>query len=408
MIDVLVRADFPILALKINNNPLIYFDNAATSQKPKIVIDKLVEYYRETNANIHRGIHYLSEKATEEYEESKRKVAKFIGAKNEKEIIYTRNTTESLNLIAYSYVLNNLKRGDLVITTEMEHHSNIVQWQLLVQKIGIKLEFIPVKDDFSLDLEIYQKLLKRKPKLVTFVHASNVIGTINPAKEMTKMAHKKGTIVLVDGAQSAPHMKVDMQDLDCDFFAFSSHKMCGPTGIGVLYGKQKLLEKMPPFLSGGDMIEKVTLKKSTWNKLPWKFEAGTPNIADAIAFGAAIDYLENIGIENIEKYEKGLVSYTLKRLQEIEDVEVFGQDDSNEKRGSMIAFTIKGIHPHDIAQILNEEGIAIRAGHHCAQPLHKKFKKAATARASFYLYNTMKEVDRMIEALNKVIKIFGR
>lgn len=406
MLNISIRKDFPILSTKVNGKPLIYLDNSATSQKPKVVIDKLVEYYKTVNANIHRGIHTLSEKATEEYENSKRKVAKFIGAKDEKEIVYTRNTTESINLVAYSFANSILKKNDLVISTEMEHHSNIVPWQLLKTRLGIRLEFVPVKDDFSLDLEEYDRLLKKKPKLVTFVHASNVLGTINPAKEMTSMAHKARAYVLIDGAQSAPHMKVNVKNIDCDLFAFSAHKMCGPTGIGVLYGKQNILEKMPPFLSGGDMINDVSLEKSTWNKLPWKFEAGTPNIADAIAFGAAIDYLEKIGMGEIEKHEREITSYAIKKMEEIEGLEIFGEDDSRKHRGGMVAFTLACAHPHDIAQILNDEGIAVRSGHHCAQPLHKKFKKAATTRASFYLYNTKDEVDRMIEALNKVVKMF--
>ena len=406
MLDPTIRADFPILGIRLKNNSLVYFDNTATSQKPKIVIDKLVEYYKKTNANIHRGIHYLSEKATEEYEKSKIKVAKFINAKSEKEIIYTRNTTESINLVAYSLANSILKKGDLIISTEMEHHSNIVPWQVLKDRIGIKLEFIPVKKDFLLDLEEYKKLLEKKPKLVVFTQASNVLGTINPAEEITQLAHKKKALVLIDGAQSAPHMKVDMKGLNCDFFAFSSHKMCGPTGIGVLYGKEKVLNDIPPFLSGGDMINSVTYKNSTWNKLPWKFEAGTPNIADGIAFGTTIDYLDKIGMDKIEKHERELTSYALKYMLKIKGLEIFGLNDKLEKRGGMVSFTIKGVHPHDIAQVLNDDGIAIRSGHHCAQPLHKKFRKSSTARASFYLYNTIEEIDRMIDSLRKVVKIF--
>jgi cysteine desulfurase/selenocysteine lyase len=406
MLNSTIREDFPILKIKVNGKPLIYLDNCATSQKPQVVIDKLVEYYTKTNANIHRGIHYLSEKATEEYDNSKIKVVKFINAKSEKEIIYTRNTTESINLIAYSWGLENLKKNDIIVTTEAEHHSNIVPWQLLCEKTGAKLKYIPVKPDFTLDLEKYKKLLERKPKLVTLVHASNVIGLVNPIKEMTKMAHNSGAIVLIDAAQSAPHMKIDVDDIDCDFLAFSSHKMCGPTGIGVLFGKQEILEKMPPFLAGGDMIKRVEYEKSTWNKLPWKFEAGTPNIADAIAFGTAIDYLEEIGMEAIEKHERELTSYALDKLKEVKGFEVFGLSDTSGQRGGMIAFTLKDAHPHDIAQILNEEGIAIRSGHHCAQPLHTKFKKAATARISFYIYNTKEDVNKTIEALKKVVKMF--
>ena len=408
MLNPSIRADFPILGIKVNNKPLIYLDNSATSQKPKVFIKKLVEYYEQTNSNIHRGIHYLSEKATSEYEESKRKVASFINAKSENEIIYTRNTSESLNLIAYTWAMNRLKKGDIVLSSEMEHHSNIVPWQIAGQRRGIKLQFIPVKDDYTLDLEVYGKLLEKKPKLVTFVHASNVLGTINPVKKMVAMAHKVGAITLIDGAQSVPHMPVDMQDLGCDFFAFSAHKMCGPTGIGVLYGKESFLKRTDPFLAGGDMISTVTFKKSTWNKLPWKFEAGTSNIADGIAFGTSIDYLKQIGMKNIEKHERELTAYALNQMSTIEGLEVFGQDNSVHERGGMVTFTLKCAHPHDIAHILNEEGIAIRSGNHCAQPLHSKFHKAATARVSFYLYNTKEEIDKLIEALHKVCDLFGK
>jgi len=407
MLDPSIRADFPVLSLRVNNKPLVYFDNCATSQKPKQVIDAISKYYRTTNANIHRGIHYLSEKATTAYEASKEKVAKFIGAKDVREIIYTRNATEAINLVAYSFAQASFKKGDLIISTEMEHHSNIVPWQLLAKSIGIKLEYIPVKDDYTLDMDEYKRLLKKKPKLVTIVHASNVVGTINPVIEMTKLAHKAGARVLIDGAQSAPHMKVDMRKLDCDFFVLSAHKMLGPTGMGVLYGKRSLLEKMEPYQGGGDMIDKVTLKKSTWNKLPYKFEAGTPNIAGGIAFGATIDYLENIGMQKIEEHERELVSYTLGKLREIKEFELFGQDDSVSARGGMIAFNLSCAHPHDTAQILNDEGIAVRSGHHCAQPLHTKFKKAASTRVSFYIYNTFEEVDRFIKDLNKVIDTFS-
>jgi cysteine desulfurase/selenocysteine lyase len=407
MLDTSIRGDFPILSQQINGKPLIYFDNSATSQKPLQVIEKLAKYYKTINANIHRGIYYLSEKATEEYEESKRKVAKFIKADSLQEIVYTRNTTESINLVAYSLCGDIIKEGDLVLSTEMEHHSNIVPWQILQKKFHFNVEYIPILDDYTLDLEIYKKLLKKKPKLVTFVHSSNVIGTINPVKEMTKIAHKVKALVLIDGAQSAPHMKIDVSDINCDFFAFSSHKMCGPTGIGVLYGKKDLLEKISPFMGGGEMIKEVTLSKSTWNNLPYKFEAGTPDIADGIAFGAAIDYLEELGLGNIEKHEKELIDYTLGRFNELKQIEVFGLTDTKLKRGGMIAFTIKGAHPHDISQILNEDGIAIRAGNHCAQPLHTRFRKRSTARASFYMYNTKEEIDIFINSLKKVIKMFS-
>lgn len=406
MINPSIKNDFPILSIKVNEKPLIYFDNCATTHKPNIVIDKLVEYYKQTNANIHRGIHYLSEKATEEYEESKQKVAKFINARSEKEIIYTRNTTESINLVAYSWGAANLKKGDLVLSTELEHHSNIVPWQILRDKIGIQLEYIPIKDDFSIDQDKYDKLLLKKPKLVTFVHASNVTGTVTQAKEIIGKAREAGAITLLDAAQSVPHMKTDVQNCNCDFLVFSAHKMCGPTGIGVLYGKKEILEDMPPFLGGGEMIKSVSYEKSSWNNLPWKFEAGTPNVAAGVGFGTTIDYLSKIGIEKIEEYERDLTSYALKRLEEIKGLKVFGQGDSREKRGSMISFTMENVHPHDIAQVLNDDGIAIRSGHHCAQPLHKKFKIPATARVSFYFYNNKEEIDKMIESLHKVLNIF--
>ncbi|MFC1780532.1 cysteine desulfurase [Patescibacteria group bacterium] len=407
MLNSKIRDDFPILKTKVNGKPLIYLDNCATSQKPQVVIDKLVEYYTKTNANIHRGIHYLSEKATEEYEESKRKVVKFINASSDKEVIYTRNTTESINLIAYSWGLENLKKGDTIISTEIEHHSNIVPWQLLAEKTGANLEFVEVKDNFEFDLDHYQELLQKNAKFVAIVHSSNVIGVVNPIKKMVKLAHDAGAKVLVDAAQSAPHMKLDVQDIGCDFLAFSSHKMCGPTGIGVLFGKSKILEEMPPFLAGGDMIKKVEYEKSTWNKLPWKFEAGTPNIADSIAFGTTIDYLESIGMTEIEKHERELTSYALDKMKKVKGLEVFGLNDTPMQRGGMISFTLKNAHPHDIAQILNEDGIAIRSGHHCAQPLHNKFQIPATARISFYIYNTKEEIDKTGEALKKVVKMFS-
>ena len=402
-----IRKDFPILSTEVNGKPLIYLDNAATTQKPKAVIDKLVEYYSKTNANIHRGIHYLSEKATQEYEESKNLTAKFINAKSNKEIIYTRNTTESINLVAYACGLASLKKGDIIISSEMEHHSNIVPWQEITKKTGAILKFIKVKDDFPLDLEDYKSLLKLKPKLAAFTHASNVLATINPVKEMTELAHDAGSLVLIDGAQAAPHMKIDMQSIGCDFYAFSAHKMCGPTGIGVLYGKEKILMEMEPFLFGGDMIKSVNFEKSEWNDLPWKFEAGTSNIADGIAFGEAIKYLNKIGIENITTHVRDLTNYALDKIQKIDGVNVFGVSDNAKERGAVIAFTTDFAHPHDIAQILNEDGIAIRSGNHCAQPLHNKFNVQATSRASFYFYNTKEEVDFFIEKLIGVKKIFS-
>ena len=401
------RSDFPILKTKVNNKPLVYLDNAATTQKPKQVIDKLTEYYTKTNSNIHRGIHHLSEKATQQYENSKEILKEFVNADSSDQLIYTRNTTESLNLVAYSWARKNLKKGDAIVTTEMEHHSNIVPWQLLAEKKELNLKFIPVKKDYTLDLEKYKTILKNNNvQLVTFMHVSNVLGTVNDAKEIIRLAHENDAIAVVDGAQSAPHMKVDVTEMDADFYAFSSHKMCGPTGIGVLYGKKKILEEMPPFLAGGDMIETVTLKESTWNKLPWKFEAGTPDIADGIAFGEAVKYLQTIGIDEIHKHEQELIRYAIKQLSGIKGLKIFGQSDISENRAAVAAFHTDFAHPHDIAQLLNEEGIAVRSGNHCAQPLHKKFNIMATARASFYFYNEKEEIDKLIEAIKKVKKFF--
>lgn len=407
MIDPSVRSDFPIFSVRVNDKPLVYFDNSATSQKPNSVIKALTEYYQTYNANIHRGIHELSEKATEAYEQSKEKVAKLINAESAKEIIYTRNTTESINLVTHTWALENLSEGDIIVLSEMEHHSNIVPWQIVARQTKSSIEYIPVKSDYTLDLDAYKEILKKKPKIVSVVHASNVLGTVNPIKEIVKLAKKSKALTLIDGAQSVPHMQVDVRDIDCDFFAFSSHKMCGPTGIGVLYGKKELLTDMPPFLSGGDMIRKVTYKSTTWNHLPWKFEAGTPDIADGIAFGAAVEYLKKLGLDTIEHHEREITNYALERMQEITGLKIFGQDSTPRQRGGMISFTLESAHPHDIAEILNEDGIAIRSGHHCAQPLHTRFKKAATARASFYLYNTKEEVDRFIESLARVNKIFN-
>ncbi|HKJ27865.1 MAG TPA: cysteine desulfurase, partial [Anaerolineales bacterium] len=362
-------------------------------------------YYRSTNANIHRGIHVLAEEATSQYEGAREKVARFINAASAREIIYTRNTTESINLVAYSWGRKNLKAGDVIILTEMEHHSNLVPWQILAEEIGVNLEFIPVTGDGLLDLEMYQKLLSKQPKLVSFMHMSNVLGTINPAKEIIRMAHEAGALVLVDGAQSVPHFAVDVQALDADFYAFSSHKMCGPTGMGILYGKEKLLNAMPPFLGGGDMIKRVELRKFTPNSLPYKFEAGTPAIAEAVGLGAAVDYLESVGMDAVALHEQELTEYALERLAEVPEVTVFGP--SAEHKGGVASFTFSDVHPHDIAQIVDRDGVAVRAGHHCAMPLHEKFDIPATARASFYLYNSKRDVDRLIEGLYKVKELFG-
>ncbi|HVN54881.1 MAG TPA: cysteine desulfurase [Anaerolineaceae bacterium] len=401
-----IREDFPILSREIRPGvPLIYLDSTATSQKPRQVIEAMDEYYRRSNANIHRGLHTLAEEATAAYESARERIARFIHARVARELVYTRNATEAINLIAYSWGRKFLQEGDLVILTEMEHHSNLVPWQMLAAEKNLRLEFIPVREDGLLDLETYQALLELRPKLVAFTQMSNVLGTINPAKELIRQAHQVGALTLVDGAQSVPHFPVDVQDLDVDFLAFSAHKMCGPTGIGILYGKEALLQEMPPFLGGGDMIRKVHLRSFTPNELPHKFEAGTPAIAEAVGFGVAVDYLAGIGLESIAVYEKELIAYAMERLEEIPGVTVFGPP--AEQRGGVTAFAMKDIHPHDVAQILDTYGIAIRAGHHCAMPLHEKFKIQATSRASFYLYNQKEDVDRLVEAIYHVKHIFG-
>ncbi len=401
-----IRKDFPIIQRKTHENvPLVYLDSTATSQKPLAVIEAMNDYYRRSNANIHRGVHTLAEEATAMYEEAREKIAKFINAPSSKQVIYTRNATESINLVAYTWARANLKTGDLVILTEMEHHSNLVPWQMLQAERGIELDFIPVTEDGLLDLDAYKTLLSRTPKLVAFTHMSNVLGTINPAADIIRMAHEIGAVTVVDAAQSVPHLSVDVQALDADFLAFSAHKMCGPTGIGALYGKTELLESMPPFLGGGDMIKEVKLRSFRPNTLPHKFEAGTPAIAEAVGFGAAVDYLTNIGMDNIAAHEHEITEYALERLEEIPGLKLFGP--SADKKGGVAAFTFDGVHPHDVAQILDRDGIAIRAGHHCAQPLHEKFGIPATSRASFYLYNTKEEVDLLVNGIYKVKELFG-
>jgi len=401
-----IRADFPILRREVRPGvPLAYLDSTATAQKPLVVIQAMDDYYRYSNANIHRGVHTLAEEATALYEGAREKIAKFINAPAAKQVIYTRNTTESINLVAYSWARTNLKTGDLVILTEMEHHSNLVPWHMLEMERGIRLEFISVTETGLLDLAGYKKLLEQSPKLVSFTQMSNVLGTINPAAEIIRLARQAGAVTLVDGAQSVPHFAVDVQALDVDFLAFSAHKMCGPTGIGVLYGKASLLEAMPPFLGGGDMIREVKLRSFKPNALPHKFEAGTPAIAEAVGFGAACDYLTSIGMDNIAAHEHEITEYALERLEEIPGVKLFGP--GIQDKGGVAAFTLDGVHPHDVAQILDGDGIAVRAGHHCAQPLHEKFHIPATSRASFYLYSTKEEVDRLVDGLYKVKKYFG-
>lgn len=401
-----VRKDFPILAREVRPGvPLVYLDSTATSQKPLSVIESMDDFYRRSNANIHRGIHTLAEESTAAYEASRQRVADFIHAPSPRQIIFTRNATESINLVSYTWGRVNLKPGDVVILTEMEHHSNLVPWQILAAEKDLRLEFIPVTTQGLLDLETYRNLLELNPRLVAFTHMSNVLGTITPAAEIVQLAHQAGAIALIDGAQSVPHFGVDVQQLDVDFLAFSGHKMCGPTGIGVLYGKKALLEAMPPFLGGGDMIKRVRLRSFVPNELPHKFEAGTPAIAEAVGLGAAVDYLNQLGMEAIAAHEHEIVEYAIERLEEIPGVSVFGPP--AQFRGGVVSFYLAGIHPHDISQILDSDGIAIRAGHHCAMPLHEKFNLPATARASFYLYNMREEVDRLVESIYKVKTIFG-
>lgn len=401
-----IRKDFPILERETRpGTRLVYLDSTATSQKPARVIEAMDRFYRLSNANIHRGVHTLAEESTAMYEEARQKIAGFINAPSASQVIFTRNTTESINLVAYSWARAHLRPGDLIVLTEMEHHSNLVPWHILAAERGVQLEFIPVTESGLLDLEAYRSLLQRAPRLVSFAHMSNVLGTINPAGEIIRMAHEAGAVTLVDGAQSVPHLAVDVQSLDVDFLAFSAHKMCGPTGIGVLYGKSALLDGMPPFLGGGDMIREVKLRSFRANSLPHKFEAGTPAIAEAVGFGAAVDYLGGIGMEAITAHEHEVGAYALERLEEIPGVRVFGPP--ADRKGGVASFTLEGVHPHDVAQILDQDGIAVRAGHHCAQPLHEKFGIPATSRASFYLYNTKEEVDQLVSGLYKVKQIFS-
>jgi cysteine desulfurase/selenocysteine lyase len=401
-----IRGDFPILQRETRPGVrVIYLDSTATSQKPLPVIEAMNDFYRRSNANIHRGVHTLAEEATALYEQAREKIAKFINAPSARQIIYTRNTTESINLVAYTWARANLKAGDLVILTEMEHHSNLVPWHILAAERGIELDFIPVTEDGLLDMAAYRSLLARTPKLVAFTHMSNVLGTINPAAEIVRLARDAGAVTLVDAAQSVPHFAVDAQALGADFLAFSAHKMCGPTGIGALYGRADLLESMPPFLGGGDMIKEVKLRSFRPNSIPYKFEAGTPAIAEAVGFGAAADYLTKIGMDNVHAHEHEITEYALERLEEIPGVKVFGP--SADKKGGVASFTLDGVHPHDVAQILDRDGIAVRAGHHCAQPLHEKFGIPASTRASFYLYNIKEEVDLLVDGIYKVKKMFG-
>ncbi|MGG3892279.1 cysteine desulfurase [Geobacillus stearothermophilus] len=398
-----IRALFPILHQDVNGHPLVYFDSAATSQKPLPVIEALDRYYREYNSNVHRGVHTLGTKATDAYEGAREKVRRFLNAQSAQEIIFTRGTTAALNLVAASYGRANVKEGDEIVITYMEHHSNLIPWQQLAKQTGATLKYIPMQKDGTIDLRDVEATVTEAAKIVAIAHVSNVLGTINPVREIARIAHERGAVVVVDAAQSAPHMKVDVQGLDCDFLALSGHKMCGPTGIGVLYGKKKWLEQMEPVEFGGEMIDFVELYDSTWKELPWKFEGGTPIIAGAIGLGAAIDFLEQVGLDAIAAHEHELAQYALERMADIEGVTVYGP----KERAGLVTFNIDGVHPHDVATVLDAEGIAIRAGHHCAQPLMKWLGVTATARASFYLYNTKEEIDRFIAALQKAKEYFS-
>jgi cysteine desulfurase/selenocysteine lyase len=398
-----IRADFPILALTVNDKPLVFLDNAASSQMPRPVIDRLVQYQTSEHANIHRAVHYLSEKATAEYEAARRKVQRFINAPEDRQVIFTSGTTDGINLVAHGYGRKFLGEGDEIILTTLEHHSNIVPWQMLRDERGVQIRVVPINDRGEIDLDDFRRLFSARTKLVAVTHVSNALGTINPIRDMIAIAHERGVPVLVDGAQAAPHLGIDVQALDCDFYAFSGHKLCGPTGIGILYGKAALLEKMQPFKGGGDMILSVTFEKTTYNTIPHKFEAGTPPIAAAIGLGAAIDYLSGIGMDAIAAHETDLLDYATREIHATPGVRIIG---TAERKAAVVSFAVEGVHPHDVGTLLNEDGVAIRTGHHCAQPVMQRFKVPATCRASFAFYNTMAEVDALVAAIRNVQKVF--
>ena len=399
-----LRRDFPALHQTVHGKPLIYLDNAATSQTPLAVIDAMRKFYLEDCANVHRGVHELSQRATDDYEGARTAVQKFIGAAEPEEVIYTRGTTDALNLVAHSYSRTHVQAGDEVVISTLEHHSNIVPWQILCDERGATLRVIPINDEGELLMDEYAGVLSDKTSIVAVNHVSNALGTVNPVRRIIAMAHESGIPVLLDGAQAIPHMKVDVQELDCDFYAFSGHKMFGPTGIGILYGKRDLLEKMPPYQGGGDMIKSVTFEKTTYNDLPYKFEAGTPNIADAIGLGAAIEYLNQIGMDRIDAYEKQLLEYATEAILAVDGVRLIG---TAREKASVLSFIVEGVHPHDVGTILDREGVAVRAGHHCAQPVMDRFGVPATTRASLAFYNTEEEVDALVAAVRKVKELFG-
>ncbi|HLR09473.1 MAG TPA: cysteine desulfurase [Bacillota bacterium] len=398
-----IKREFPILDQEINGHPLVYLDSSATAQKPVSVIETVNRYYREDNSNVHRGVHTLGSRATDQYEDAREKVRRFINADSTAEIIFTRGTTTSINMVAHSYGRENLAQGDEIVLTPMEHHSNIIPWQQVAKATGAKLKYIPMQSDGTITLADVQKTVTAATKVVAISHVSNVLGTINPVKDIANIAHDNGAILLVDGAQGAPHIPVDVKDMDCDFYTFSGHKMCGPTGIGVLYGKRELLETMEPVEFGGEMIDFVDLYDATWKELPWKFEGGTPVIAGAIGLGAAIDFLNEIGMDAIFKHGKHLAAYAMEKLSDIDELAIYGP----KERAALVTFNLGEIHPHDVATVLDAEGIAVRAGHHCAQPLMKWLGVTATARASFYLYNTEEDIDRLVAGLLKTKEFFG-
>lgn len=401
-----IRSNFPILDQEVNGHPLVYLDSGATSQKPTVVIEALKAYYEQDNSNVHRGVHTLGNRATEGYEGAREKVRNFIGAASTKEVIFMRGTTTAINTVAASYGDTNVSEGDEIVITYMEHHSNIIPWQQLAKRKNAVLKYIDLEEDGTITLENVRKAITEKTKIVSVMHVSNVLGVVNPIKDITKIAHEHGAVMVVDGAQAAPHIKVDVQDLDCDFYAFSGHKMCGPTGIGVLYGKQRHLEAMEPVEFGGEMIDFVGLQESTWKELPWKFEGGTPIIAGAIGLAAAIDYLESIGLEAIEQHEHELAAYAMEQMSKIEGLTIYGPQDPS-KRAGIVTFNLNDVHPHDVATVLDMQGIAVRAGHHCAQPLMKWLNVSATARASFYLYNTKEDIDLLVAGLQKAKEYFN-
>ena len=406
MLDVQkIRAEFPILHRAVYPGvPLIFLDSAASSQRPLVVIETMDNYYRLHHANVHRGIHRLSEEATELYEGARERIAQFINAPCSCQVIYVRNATEGFNLVAYSWGRANIKEGDEILLTEMEHHANLIPWQLLAEEKGAVLRYVPFLDDGTLDLSTLPDLLTEKTKLFSFTAVSNVFGTIIPVKQLVDAAHAVGALAMVDAAQAVPHMPVDVQEWDCDFMAFSGHKMCGPTGIGILYGRREILEQMPPFMGGGDMILRVNLEGATWNELPWKFEAGTPSIAEAIGLGTAVDYLTGLGMDEVEAHEQFITGYALEALSEVPGLRIFGPSEA--QKGGVAAFTLAGVHPHDIADILDKEGIAVRAGHHCAMPLHQRCGVSATTRASFYIHTTTEEIDKLVAGLHHVRELF--